>query len=411
MVSRRTAAIGLALLILSLPVPSAAQYTYRGKVLQPLATIDPIAPGQAFKVWSPEAIRGGTWSLGTSSDFLRNEANNDDIDVIFSLTSAYGLTDRLMVGGVLPYVIRDPDFNESGLLDLRAFARYRISGGISGPGMGAELLASLPTAAQGGSYPLTLDTTLLRLTLAAAGNLSGWEWGLNLGYQSYLESETGDDSDLIYGLYAGREVARNMTGLLEYSASRHTHSEGSLEEEITEATVLAGIKYRASGSLTLGLAIGSGLSDSYADLRSQATVLWIPGAGKAPRAGGTGRRVPEGALAPEPPRVLGGDLLATVKPGKGDVLVQISNRSGVRRLGERAARYLEKAGYVVPVVETGSGGRWDRSYIYYNPKSLTPATDIKLLFARPESFTRVPFALKGVDVLVVLGEDLADWQR
>ncbi|UCF89422.1 MAG: LytR C-terminal domain-containing protein [bacterium] len=408
---RKAVVFGLVLSFLFVPSPSSAKYTYLGTVQQPLINIDPTAPGQVFKVWRPEEAWPERWSLGTSADFLRNADNSDDVDIVISLTGAYGLTDRLTVGGVLPYIIRDSEFNQSDLLDLKAFARYRISGAGSGTGLGAQLLASLPTAAQGDLYPFTLDTTLLKLTLAAGGFMSEWEWGLNLGYQSYLESETGDDSDIVYGFYAGKDVAPRMRGVLEYAASTHTHSEGSLEEKTTEATALAGVMYRASESLTIGLSVGKGLSDSFADLRSQATVLWIPGAGRAPRAGRAEGTIPEGALAPEPPRVIGGKLLGTVKPGKGDVLVQISNRSGDKNLGERAARYLEKAGYAVPVVETGSGEIWDRSYIYYSGKSLASATDIKLLFARPESLTRIPYALRGVDILVVLGDDLADWQR
>ena len=198
-----------------------------------------------------------------------------------------------MVGGTIPYIIRDPEFNESGLLDLKTFARYTIAGDPSGPALGVELLASLPTAAQGGSYPLTLDTSLLKLTLAASGKVAGWKCGLNLGYQSYLDSDSGDDSDLFYGFYAAKEMGPLVTGLVEYSASRHTHTESSLEQEITDATALVGLRYRFRDNLTLGLAVGSGTSDSFADLRSQATIIWLPGGahrGRAHRRRQTGER-------------------------------------------------------------------------------------------------------------------------
>lgn len=401
--------LALSIFLLAFPAVSNAKYTYQGNVLQPLATIDPIVPGQVFKVWKPERVEEGHWSVGTSADFLRNTDNSDDIDVIFSVTGAYGLSKRLMVGGTLPYIIRDPEFNDSDLLDVRAFARYRFTGNRSGTGVGAELLASLPTAAQGGSYPLTLDTTLLKFTLAASGTLSDWDYALNLGYQSYLESEAGDDSDLFYGFYVGKEMAPLLTGILEYSVYRHIHSEGSLEEKITDATALVGVKYQARDNLTLGLGIGSGMSDSYAGIRSQVTLVWLPGRKKASQVTTAREKAPEKTFIPKPPRVLGGDLLAAIKPGRGNVLVQVSNRTGVKRLGEKVARHLEKAGYVVPVVEEGSGDKWKHSYIYYSKNNFTPATEIKLFFARPNSLIRASSKMKGVDVLIVLGEDLADW--
>ncbi|MDF1525988.1 MAG: LytR C-terminal domain-containing protein [bacterium] len=414
MPGKRIAAFVLMTSLFILPSTSSAKYTYQGSASQPLATIDPVVPGQVFKVWKPEAIEKGRWSAGTSADFLRNTDNGDDVDVILSVTGAYGLGDRLTVGGTFPYIIRDPEFNESDLLDLKAFARYRFTGKSSKTGVGAELLASFPTAAQGGSFPLTLDTTLLKLSFAVSGAYPDWDYGLNLGYQSYLESESGDDSDLFYGAYAGWEISSVITGILEYSASTHTHSEGSLEEKNTDATALVGVKYRTSDSLTLGLGIGSGLADSFADLRTQVTLVWLPGRKKAARETTVQKttpaeETPEKVSIPVPPRVLGGDLIAVVKPGKGDVLVQISNRSGVKGLGEKVARHLEKAGYVIPVVEEGTGDSWTGSYIYYSKGNLTPATEIKLLFARPGTLTRTQYKLKGVGVLLVLGEDLAGW--
>ncbi len=403
----------LFILLLVFPATASAKYTYLGSASQPLATIDPIVPGQVFKVWRPESIEKGRWSVGTSADFLRNTDNSDDIDIILSVTGAYGISEKLIVGGTLPYIIRDPEFNESDLLDLKAFARYRFTGKSSKTGVGAELLASFPTADLGDTLPLTLDTTLLKLAFAVSGTFPDWSYALNLGYQSYLESESGDDSDLFYGFYAGWQISQPLMGLVEYSASKHTHSDGSLEEEITDATALVGVKYQTSDKLTLGLGIGTGLSDSYADIRTQLTLVWLPGGKKGTQETAPGQEAPqeapEMASIPVPPRVLGADLIAAVKPGKGDVLVQISNRSGVKGLGEKVARHLEKAGYVIPVVEEGTGDSWTGSSIYYSKENLTPATDIKLLFARPDTLTRAPFKLKGVGVLLVLGEDLAGW--
>jgi hypothetical protein len=410
MTAKKYSVLAFLILLLSFPSLSNAKYTYIGSSLIPLATISPTLPGQHFNLWEPDTSYAGRWSLGSTADFLRNTDNSDDIDVLWFVTGAYGLSDRLLVGGILPYIIRDPDFNNSDLLDMRAFARYRFTGKGSGPGVGAELLASFPTAAQGGSLPLTLDTTLLKLSLAASGTLSNWDYGLNLGYQSYLESESGDDSDLFYGFFAGREIARHLTGILEYSAARHTHSEGSLEENITDATALVGIKYQAGDNLTLGLGIGSGLSDSYADLRTQATLVWLPGGKGATQVTTAVEKTPEKVFIPEPPRVLGGDLIANIPPGRGDVLIQISNRSGVKRLGQNTAKSLEKAGYVVPVVEEGSGDTWENTIIYHTKKRADEAAQVWEVLSPPVPAAPARHKLKGVSVLLVLGKDLAGWR-
>ena len=113
---------------------------------------------------------------------------------------------------------------------------------------------------------------------------------------------------------------------------------------------------------------------------------------------------------PEPPRVLGGDLIASIKPGRGDVLVQVSNRSGVKRLGQKVARHLEKAGYIIPVVEEGTGDTWDDSIIYYTRKKADLATEISGVIAGPDTITPAQYKLKSVGILLVIGKDLAGWQ-
>ena len=413
MLPGRTTALSLVFLLLTLPVTSFAKYTYLGNVTGPLVTIDPVVPGQVFNLWKPEEVEKGRWAVGTSADFLRNADNSRDIDIILSVTGAYSLSDQLMMGAIFPYIIRDPEFNNSDFLDMKVFARYKFTGKSTDSGLGVQLLASFPTAAQGGSAPLTLDTTLLKLSFAVSGTVTKWDFGLNLGYQSYLESESGDDSDLFYGAYAGGKISPRITGIIEYSASRHTHSGDPMEEKITEATALIGVKYQTSESLTLGLGIGSGLADSYADLKTQATLVWVPGGTKTSQVSTememAGEKAPEQIFIPQPPRILGADLIAAIKPGKGDVLIQVSNRSGIKRLGQKVARHLEKTGYVVPVVEEGTGDKWDDSIIYYTRKKADHATEIAGMLADPGAITPARYKLKSVDILLVIGKDLADW--
>jgi hypothetical protein len=154
-----------------------------------------------------------------------------------------------------------------------------------------------------------------------------------------------------------------------------------------------GIKYQAGDNLTLGLGIGSGLSDSYADLRTQATLVWLPGGKGATQVTTAVEKTPEKVFIPEPPRVLGGDLIANIPPGRGDVLIQISNRSGVKRLGQNTAKSLEKAGYVVPVVERAD-----------------EAAQVWEVLSPPVPAAPARHKLKGVSVLLVLGKDLAGWR-
>ncbi|UCG38289.1 MAG: hypothetical protein JSV00_08860 [bacterium] len=120
---RATASLLALALILAAPQAARPDYTYQGALLQPLATVDPVLPGQFFDVWRPGHLPAGSWSLGGSAEALRNSDNSDDWETILSVTGAYGLRDRLAVGLIVPYIARDPEFNESELLDLKTFAR------------------------------------------------------------------------------------------------------------------------------------------------------------------------------------------------------------------------------------------------------------------------------------------------
>ena len=102
--------------------------------------------------------------------------------------------------------------------------------------------------------------------------------------------------------------------------------------------------------------------------------------------------------------------MANIKPGRGDILIQVSNRSGIKRLGEKVAKKLEKASYAVPVVEEGSDDSWDNSIIYHTRKKADQADEISSIIASPNVITPARYKLKGVGVLLVLGKDMAGWR-
>ncbi|UCG38290.1 MAG: LytR C-terminal domain-containing protein [bacterium] len=265
--------------------------------------------------------------------------------------------------------------------------------------LGAELLLSLPTASVATTYPFSLDTTVARLTVAASMEQAQWSYGVNLGYQHYLSSTSGDDRDVLYGLFAGRGISDRLRGVLEYSSYTHSHEETGLDESLTDSAALVGVRYMVNDDLELGLAAGSGLGDAFADLKTVATLLWVPG-----RAAPARPVRPARALAP--PRVPGADLLAGVRPGRGGVLIQISNRSGDGTLGEKVARILQRDGYVVPVVEQGSDRDWKSSYLFFRPAAVEQAARITELL-RPARVNMVSYQLEGVDLLLVIGRDRA----
>jgi hypothetical protein len=256
------------LTILFSPAIISAGYLYPGSAgYQPLAVIEPATPDGLFHSWTGEIERAGRTNLGAKLDSLRNADNSKDWDEIFSITGSIRRGERLMYGVTIPYIVRDPEFNESDLLDIRAFARMRLMGNAPGSGISGELSAILPTAKDNDIYPFTLDSPVIGARLAFSGSTGKTRLGLNVGYQNYLNTETGDDSDLIYSTWLEKDLDGPWVFVAEVYGSQHSHSGEPGDDEVSDNYFLAGIRRIHSEKTNFGISASSGLGgDSAADL-------------------------------------------------------------------------------------------------------------------------------------------------
>ena len=280
---RNKAIIAVILAIFIVPFQVSADYQYPGSAaLQPLAVIEPVTPDSLFQTWTGDLELVGKKNLGFGLDYLQSESDNADWDVIFNATGAFMSGDKLLLGLTLPFIIRDSEFNESGLLDLRAFARMRLLGAAPAFRVSGELSTILPTASSGDLYPFSLESPVLGARLAFAGGSDSLRAGISVGYQTYLSTESGKDSDLLYGIWMekGFEGPWSIAGV--YSSSTHNHSGAPGDDKVTDSYLQVGVRRAHSDKTDLGAAIGTGLGgDSTADMRITLTATFRFGEVKA----------------------------------------------------------------------------------------------------------------------------------
>ena len=276
-------AAAVILMVLSAPVRAIADYLYTGTAaLQPLAVMEPATPDSLFSTWTGDIELAGRKNLGLSLDIISYEEDTGDQDVIFAATGAFRSGNRLLLGFTVPYIIRDPEFNESDLLDIRAFARMRLLGAAPAFRVSGELSAILPTASSGDTFPFSLESPVVGARLAFAGGSDSLRAGVNLGYQTYLSTESGDDSDLLYGIWMEKDLEGPWTLAGVYSSSTHDHSGAPGDDEVTDSYLQVGVRKVHSEKTDLGVAIGTGLGgDSVAGLRIMATATFRFGEVKA----------------------------------------------------------------------------------------------------------------------------------
>jgi len=273
------------LVFLGTPVPALTDYLYPvpgSAAFQPLAVIEPVTPDSLFNTWTGDLEQNGRQNLGLSMDLLRNDDNSDDWDVIFAATGSFRSGDRLLLGITAPYIIRDPDFNESDLLDLRLFARMRLLGKAPAFRVSGEFSTILPTAKEGTAFPFTLDSPVIGVRLAFAGGSASMRAGVVVGYQTYLATESGEDTDLLYGVWMEKDLQSPWKIAGVYSGSKHEHSGAPGDDEVSDNYLQVGIRRAQSEKIDLGFAVGSGIGgDSAADLRITATATFRFGEAEA----------------------------------------------------------------------------------------------------------------------------------
>jgi hypothetical protein len=349
MVRIRAIIIAVILATFIVPVQVSADYLYPGSAaLQPLAVIEPATPDSLFQTWTGDLELAGQKNLGFALDYLRSDVESKDWDVIFIATGAFRSGSNLLLGFTVPYIIRDSEFNESDFLDLRAFARMRLLGAAPAFRISGELSAILPTAGSGDLYPFSLESPVVGARLAFAGGSDSLRAGINVGYQTYLSTESGNDSDLLYGVWMEKNLQGPWTLAGVYSSSTHEHSGVPGDDKVTDSYLQFGVRRAHSGQMDLGLAVGTGLGgDSVADMRVTTTVTF--------RFGEVGalkkevREVPEAVqkeetgtreeIEPEPPKPEAAPAYS------GPVVVMIAEGVTNKETEKRLTKALQKKGF------------------------------------------------------------------
>jgi hypothetical protein len=354
------------LLLLSLPFGLSADYLYPGSAgLQPLAVIEPATPDSLFHSWTGNIDQNGRSNLGISLDFLRNPDNSDDWDEILSITGSFRSGEKLVYGVTIPYIVRDPKFNESGLLDLRAFARMRLLGNTSGFGVSGELSAILPTARADTTFPFSLDSPVAGLRLAFFGGTNGTTLGLNLGYQSYLQTESGNDSDMLYSAWLEMDLNSPWSMTAEFSGSMHRHTGPPGDDDVSDGYIQLGVRRAHSKKLNFGIAAGSGIGgDRAADIRITALATM--------KFGTIEEKKPEKRKAEEKKRVeeKEKEIVKEKKaapPPSAIVVVMIGEGITSRETERKITKALQKKGYATGTDPRPGIKGTDRNVLYYMP--------------------------------------------
>jgi len=375
----------LYIFLLFLPSVALADYQFTGSSgMQLFAVQEPATPDALFRSWTGRIQEAGPANFGASIDFLRNAEDSTDWDVILSATGSFRRGKNFLFGVSLPYIIRDPDFNESDLLDLRAFARMGLVDSPSGFGVSGELSTILPTAKSGTTaYPFSLDTPVVGVRLAFFGGKGDTKAGAGIGYQTYLQSESGDDADLIFNLWMEKLLEGPWSLVAEYAGSRHDHSGAPGDDSVTDGTLLVGLLRAHSSRTTLGVAMGTGMGeDKFADVLVTARATVRFGAVKEAKV----KRKPVPKPAPEPPErevtAPAPPPPAKKAPSPGAVtVVMMAEKVGTPEARRRVVLALRAKGYATGMDPDPGVKSTGQNILYYMPGMKEKAIEVANILA------------------------------
>jgi len=343
--------------IFSFPALLFADYAYPGtNEWQALAVIEPATPDALFRIWTGDFSKTERWNIGISSQFYRNRSDTKDWDTVMSVTGAYRSRPNLLFGITLPYIIRDSKFNESNMLDMRGFLRMGLTGSEKAFRVAAEISYLQTTAGDNVSYPFSLESPLAGFRLALSGGSEDLQVGANVGYQKYLQTTTGDDKDFLYGLWVEKKAGDRWSWILEYSGSAHIHTGPPGNENVKDDYALVGGRYNVSERTHYQIAAGTGLGDSYADVRVVASATFALGGTPEKKA-----RAKE-AIVDQPPII-----------GYDGVYIRIINRTKSKKLGKQVSKSLKKKDYSVIVETQPPGAEVGRNIILYSSGNIEQA--------------------------------------
>jgi hypothetical protein len=423
--------------------------------LQNRAAINPVTGQDIFRATGADGLAAGEFDLGAGGLLYQHQVMElpgtpDNLDLITSVTGAWGVDDRLTVGAVLPYLLRHGNGDDSGLLDLSLFGRYRFAGRRGqGTRWAGELLLTLPTG--GGSAPpdmFSLETAAARFRLLGTWSAGPWELGGHVGLQTYGESLAKETEwDLLGGGYLSRELSPQWKLLGEYVATRHYSGPAYRGDD----SLLVGARYAMTPRFTLQASAGMGVQRPEESWRVAGSLVYTWGAplaaaapapapaaivesGPPPAAPAPPAPAPAPAPAPEaavatplaavpappavavvkavpppPPEALAPKREPVpVRVGVSGLRIEVANRSGVTGLGRKLADFLALQGYPVSFVDDTTLYLRDTSYVYYAQGQAQNAVEIAHKIRRNQEIERSPFPLSEIEILIVVGTDLAE---
>ena len=171
---------------------------------------------------------------------------------------AYGVIDKLEVGGTIPYLSYSEDYDESGLGDMTVGVKYAIlteDAATCGLSAGLDLL--LPTGDEDIVGP---DNDMDIVISVAASKATGpVDLHGNLGLTIWGEDDAADDTNISYGAAVEYplETPEGLSVIGEIEGSNLEDAEGE-----TSLNLYAGVKYVVSDVLDIEGTIGTSLADS-----------------------------------------------------------------------------------------------------------------------------------------------------
>jgi len=88
--------------------------------------------------------------------------------------------------------------------------------------------------------------------------------------------------------------------------------------------------------------------------------------------------------------------------------IEVANRSGIPGLGRKVADFLHLQGFPVAFVDDSTLYVRDTTYVYYAQGMDRTAVEISHKIRRNQEVEMSPFPLSEIEILIVVGTDLAD---
>ena len=224
---------------------------------------------------------------------------------------------------------------------------------------------------------------------------------MDVGYQKYLQTAAGDDSDLIYSLWMTKPLQEPWNLSVEYVGSTHSHSGAPGDDDVSDSYLSVGLKRVQSEKIVLGFSAASGVGgESVADIKIKALAQMKFGAvekKKVQKEKKVRKKEPKKKTKAKPkmaaPRI---------------IAVMIAEAVTTRDVEKRITKALQKKGYATGMDPDPGIKSKGKNVLYYMPGMQEAAIKVSrtLSFGGYLSDLRIeesPVPITGNWLLLVLG--------